>query len=214
MPEDRSTQHPTLALNTKVEEDFVAPLTAVRGSLEILRDFDELSDIERHRFISTALRSCSKLEIAIRDLATTVYEASEHALHEQQLQEEVQTGNVYQARLQLHRDLDMVEVDFSEFKFTSSTIVNEFYDAIEAEFEAGGGEFYLLVNFQNCSIWPEAWVAFAHRGKRLNVNYSLGTVRYAETDDAESAENTNPDILSSREAALAEIEQIKLTKSA
>lgn len=213
MPEDRSTQHPTLALNTKVEEDFVAPLTAVRGSLEILRDFDELTDAERHRFIRTALRSCSKLEVAIRDLASTVYAASERALLEEQSADDAVAETIYEARLHLHQDIDVVEVDFSDFEFSNSKTVNEFYDAIEAEFEAAGGEFYLLVNFRNCSIWPEAWVAFAHRAKRLNVNYSLGTVRYAETEDQEDVGTSDPDILSSREAALAEIDEMKLAQS-
>ena len=35
---DRQSTLSTLALSTKVEEDFVSPLTSLRGALEILRD--------------------------------------------------------------------------------------------------------------------------------------------------------------------------------
>ena len=72
MPEDDAPPHPTLALSTKVEEDFVAPLTAVRGSLEILRDFSDLGADERLRFIETALGGCARLEKGIGELARTV----------------------------------------------------------------------------------------------------------------------------------------------
>ena len=58
----------TVALNTKVEADFVGPLTAVRGALEILRDYPDLGEVERGRFVSTALRSCQQLERAVHDL--------------------------------------------------------------------------------------------------------------------------------------------------
>ena len=40
----------TEALGTKLEQDFVAPLTAVRGALELLRDFPDMSELERERF--------------------------------------------------------------------------------------------------------------------------------------------------------------------
>ena len=59
----------TLALNTKLEKDFVAPLTAVRGALEILRDFPDLDARERQQFVETALESCSRLTVGINDLA-------------------------------------------------------------------------------------------------------------------------------------------------
>ena len=59
MSEDRSKPQTTLALSTKVEEDFVAPLTSLRGSLEILRDIPDLSEEERRRFLETALRGCN-----------------------------------------------------------------------------------------------------------------------------------------------------------
>ncbi len=220
MPQDRSIPHSTLALSTKVEEDFVAPLTAVRGSLEILRDFPELTDDERKKFIGTALRSCSKLEGAVRELATTVYAASEPERWQDTSAGGAREANPYKARLHVLSDIGVIEVDFSAFEFSSSKIVNEFYDAIEELFEAADTGFYVLVNFRNCSIWPEAWVAFAHRGKRLNVNYSLGTVRYAEAQDnsgeegqGSGSDQSNADQLVSRATALAEIEEMKRARA-
>lgn len=215
MPQDRSISHSTLALSTKVEEDFVAPLTAVRGSLEILRDFNELTDDERKRFIGTALRSCAKLEGAVRELASTVYAANEPEREQVTVEGAAEDDNPYAARLHVLSEIDVIEADFSAFEFSSSKIVNEFYDAIEELFEAAETGFYVLVNFQNCSIWPEAWVAFAHRGKRLNVNYSLGTVRYAESqvNTDENEPGAVSDQLASRAAALAEIEEMKRAKS-
>ncbi len=215
MPQDRSIPHPTLALSTKVEEDFVAPLTAVRGSLEILRDFNELTDDERKKFIGTALRSCAKLEGAVRELASTVYAANEPERGQVTAEGAAEDVSPYAARLHVLSEIDVIEADFSAFEFSSSKIVNEFYDAIEELFEAAETGFYVLVNFQNCSIWPEAWVAFAHRGKRLNVNYSLGTVRYAESqvNAGEDEPGAASDQLASRAAALAEIEEMKRKKS-
>lgn len=41
----------------------------------------------------------------------------------------------------------------------------------------------IAVNFRNCKVWPEAWVAYAHRGKRVNTLYALVAVRNATADD-------------------------------
>jgi hypothetical protein len=50
-----------LALETKLEQEFVSPLTAVRGALEILRDFLDLPPNERARFIATALAAALRM---------------------------------------------------------------------------------------------------------------------------------------------------------
>ena len=39
------------------------------------------------------------------------------------------------------------------------------------------------VNFRNCKVWLEAWIVYAHRGKRVNTLYALVSGRYAMTDD-------------------------------
>lgn len=208
MPKEGSSPLSTLALNTKVEEDFVAPLTALRGALEILRDFPELEDDERARFVGTALRGCSHLELAVEELAGSVYAASQQGGQnesDEQLSAEQQD---YAARIKLLVDLDVFEIDFSEFVFSSAKIVDDFYDIIDNRIAETGRKWYFMVNFRDCRIWPEAWVAFAHRGKKVNVNHSLGTLRYAHQAGSASG-GFDPDILVSRDAALAKIVELR-----
>ena len=195
----------TLALSTKLEEDFVSPLTAVRGALEILRDFPDLTLAERRRFVETALSECARLERGVAQLGSTVYAAGERANQrdETELPEEAQ--GPYVSRLQILDEHEAIEVDFSNFEFSSSKLVNEFYDTVERFVQATGRSWYFIVNYNNTSIWPEAWVAFAHRGKKINVNYSLGTVRYVDGE----ADGNATDTFESRERALAHIDEIR-----
>jgi hypothetical protein len=198
----------TLALNTTLEREFVSPLTSVRGALEIIRDFPDLSDEERNRFLTNALADCRRLELGIDQLADTVYAAAER---EQRDQPQAGSDSAYRDRIRILEDLRIVEVDFSEFEFSSSRMVNEFYNLLDQLIEATGKRWYIVVNYHHCSIWPEAWVAFAHRGKKVNASYSLGTVRYfdAGASGDEPAPSSDPDLLKSRDEALAHIEQLR-----
>ena len=214
MPDDDTQPHPTIALSTKVEEDFVAPLTAMRGALEILRDFPNLKEDERLRFVETALRGCARLEKGVEELAQTVYAAGQQTLSpapEDGARTIDDAG--YAERVRFHDDLEIVEIDFADLVFSNSQIVNDFYDVVETLIRRTGLRWYFLVNYGGCSVWPEAWVAFAHRGKRVNVAYSLGTARYDEASGADetTSGNFDPDMFPSREAALARIEQMKST---
>jgi hypothetical protein len=93
----------------------------------------------------------------------------------------------FAARVSFEPDARIMEVDFSDFEFATPQIVNGFYDMIEKRIaESGQMKWYFLVNYRNCEVAPEAWVAFAHRGKRLNVTCSLGSVRYAATGETEA----------------------------
>ena len=113
-------------------------------------------------------------------------------------------------------DLEVVEVDFAGVEFNSSKTVNEFFDVVEKMVEATGRLWYFLVDYGGCSVWPEAWVAFAHRGKRMNVAFSRGTVRYDESagNGVERPGEFDPPYLGTREAALDRIEQMKSAGSA
>lgn len=216
MTQEVSNTHLTLALNTTLEREFVTPLTSIRGALEIIRDHADLSSEERNRFLGNALADCARLELGIEQLAATVYAAGDRQLSEQQQPERLpaeqpQVDSVYAKRIHFYDDLQVVEVDFSEFEFSSSKIVNEFYDLLDRMIEHSGDRWYVVVNYHKCSIWPEAWVAFAHRGKKVNVSYSLGTVRYVDsskTDDAAFLP-TDPELFHSREAALAAIADLR-----
>ena len=217
MSESNAPSHPTLALSTKVEEDFVAPLAAVRGSLEILRDFSGLDADERMRFIETALRSCARLQKGVDELARTVYAAGHEnlsALPEDSVP--LTDAGRYAGHVRFIDDIEVVEIDFAGLEFRSSKAVNDFFDVVEKLVEATGRRWYFLVNYGGYSVWPEAWVAFAHRGKKLNVAFSRGTARYEESagNGVEPAREFDPSILGTREAALARIEQMKSAGSA
>ena len=218
LPNDRPNPHPTLALSTKVEEDFVAPLTAVRGALEILRDVHDLTEDEHHRFVETALRSCACLETAVAELSASVYAAGKQSSENASAADLSSEPNEYTQRIEILSELDVIEVDFSDFEFSNSQLVNDFYDEIERQITLTDREWYFVTNYRNCSIWPEAWVAFAHRAKKIQVNNSLGSVRYVDATSAggktpAGTTGNHPDQYGSRETALAQIEKLKTAGS-
>lgn len=224
MADERSTSnpthHPTLALNTKVEADFVSPLTAVRSALEILRDFPDLADEERQRFVHSALRGCARLELGVEQLSETVYAAGQQAEARKPSDMPQAAFDKLKQRIRFHEDIDTVEIDFSDFQFSSAKIVDDFYDVIDTAIEQTQRMWYFLVDYRDCSVWPEAWIAFAHRGKKVNTGYSLGTVRYAEYDNPVDQIGrgtrlgvSTPDFFDTRHAALSRIEEMKLGKN-
>ena len=213
MPKEASTTQLTLALNTMLEREFVSPLTSIRGTLEIMRDFADLSTDERSRFINNALQDCARLEQGIEQLASTVYPPVDLEPSDQPEKEHLGRDSEYADRIHFFEDLQIIEVDFSDFVFSSSKIVNDFYDKLDQLIESSGERWYIVVNYHHCRIWPEAWVAFAHRGQKVNVSYSLGTVRYfnASSVDEDSPLLSDPDMFPSRDEALARIEQLRCT---
>jgi hypothetical protein len=221
MSQDRAGPFPTLALNTKVEEDFVSPLTAVRGSLEILRDMPDLERSERQRFIELALGGCAHLERSVAQLSATVYAAGQQGVQENTARPSNADYEKYASRLQILDSLNCLEIDFSDFEFSSSNIVNAFYDVIDESVAATGRGWYFLINCRKCRVWPEAWVAFAHRSKKINVTYSLGTARYdAEADsgkavvEASATDKFHAGLFSSRDAAVRHLEKLKNASAA
>jgi len=203
-------QRMTLALNTALENEFVTPLTSVRGSLEILRDFPDLSTQERAQFLEMALTGCARLERGIENLASSVYAEATDTNAKAVDSDAADESNPYRARIHFLPDCDTVDVDFSDFIFRDSHTVNEFYDELDSLIEQTGHKWYITVNYRMCRIWPDAWVAFAHRGKKVTVSYSLGTVRYIEPDgDDDAGTQADDDMFASREEALARIAEIK-----
>ena len=206
----------SLALSTKLEEDFVSPLTAIRGSLEILRDFPDLAVSERERFVEMALGSCARLQKGIEQLSQAVYAAGQQTeAMPAKNGAPAQEDRSHESRIHFLDDAEVIELDLTGLVFNSSQLVNDFYDTVERLVVASGRDWYFLVNYSDCSIWPEAWVAFAHRGKKINVGFSRGTVRYAVNQDSESEARNgarsdfDPELLPSRDAALAKIEEMK-----
>lgn len=199
MTDKKSPRQETLALSTKLEEDFVSPLTAVRGALEILRDYPDLPQEERVRFAEAALRGCSRLEASVRNLGDTVYADREAA------EANKPTPSEHTKRLHMDASAQVFEIDLSGLEFSSPALVNEFFDVADEVIIATGKDWFFVINYA-CRIWPEAWVAFAHRTKKINVNFSLGSVRYvdaAKDDPWAKAAAHDPSILASRDEALA-----------
>ena len=209
MAEQNSGPLPTLALSTKVEEEFISPLTAIRGALEIIRDFPDLDEDERRRFAEAALSECARLNAGIEHLAETVYEAARGDKAEPPAPEEADAR--FAGRLSFSADGDIADLDFSDFTFDSAAIVNALYDVIDEAVRIRGKSWYFLVNHHNCRVWPEAWVAFAHRSKKIATNFSLGTFRYAEGDS--EARASDPTLLGSRAEALEAVERAKTEKA-
>ena len=211
MPQEATKAHLTLALNTTLEREFVSPLTSIRGALEIMRDFPDLSNKERNRFLKNALQDCARLELGVEHLTETVYAVVDSQSQGQSQEKQAASDSDYVDRIQFFEELQVVEIDFSDFVFTSSKIVNDFYDLLDQLIESTGQRWYIVINYHHCRIWPEAWVAFAHRGKKVNLSYSLGSVRYfdASTVDEDLTLLNDPQLLSSRDAAMAHVEALR-----
>jgi len=202
---DTSGKAATHTLSTKLEEEFIGPLAAIRGVLEILRDNHDLAGPDRARFVNTALRACARLEAGVNGLASNVYAAGERALSAEGAPPEAPDPAGYASRIHFHDEEETADIDFSGTVFDSSATVMAFYDDIEARVAASRRKWYFAVNHTGCKVWPEAWVAFAHRGKRIHVAYSLGTFRYS-THPADSAD---PEMLPSREEAARRIAHLR-----
>lgn len=122
-------------------------------------------------------------------------------------------ANDFARRITFHETLDVLEIDFSEFAFDDAAVVDAFYDAIDARIAASGRDYwYFLANYHNCRVGPEAWVAFANRGKKVNLSHSLGTIRFDADDETTveiqkraTAQDFEDNLYPNREAALAEI---------
>jgi hypothetical protein len=122
----------------------------------------------------------------------------------------------YARRVTFHREGQVMEADFSNFTFADSSVVNAFYDYIEKKLQETGAKWWFLVNYDNCQVYPEAWIAFAQRGKRVNENHSLGTVRFNPSDEtaaeitARSArEYFDANLCATRDAALERIAELR-----
>lgn len=119
-------------------------------------------------------------------------------------------------RISFDETLEAMEVDLSEFVFHDSADVHAFYDHVEARLAATGKRWFFLVDLQNCRIFEAAWVAYAQRGKAVNVKWSLGSVRYNTGSDTEEtirmraeSQSFRPNVRSGREAALARLDEMK-----
>ena len=183
-------------------------MTIANGVIFDAESMDQVwpTKVERGRFVSTALRGCHLLERAVNDLSVSVYAAGQRGTGDpEQNQDEAGLPEGYAARIAIHEDLDVMELDFSHLVFSDSHVVNDVYDAVDQAIRRSGRKWYFLINFEDCHTWPEAWIAYAHRSKKVAVNHALGTVRYS-TDGATA---DGQEQFSSRDEALARIAEMR-----
>jgi hypothetical protein len=110
----------------------------------------------------------------------------------------------------------IMEVDFSDMIFHHSRDVNDFYDYLEERIKESDRRWFFLVNLDGCQIYPAAWVQYAHRGKKLNIAGSLGSVRFAPGSENEEeirmrseSQDFRPNLRNTREEALERIEEMR-----
>ncbi|KUF12754.1 hypothetical protein [Pseudoponticoccus marisrubri] len=126
----------------------------------------------------------------------------------------------FEPRIRFDRDRQIMEADFSGFHFDSSATVNRFYDHIEERIAATGEElWFFLVNLNDMRIDPAAWVAYATRGKALNLAHSMGSVRFdaspetaAQIERAARTEAFDPNLFTNRADALARLAEMPSTR--
>jgi len=119
-------------------------------------------------------------------------------------------------RLSFDHETVIMSVDFSDFIFYHSRDVNDFYDFVEDRIKETDRKWFFLVNLERCQILPAAWIQYAHRGKKLNIAASLGSVRYALGSENEAeirmraeSQEFRPNIRNTREEALERIEEMR-----
>ncbi|WP_157933023.1 hypothetical protein [Roseovarius salinarum] len=116
-------------------------------------------------------------------------------------------------RIAFHDTEQIMEVDFSDFRFDTSYTVNAVYDRLEARIEETGEDlWFFLVNLNGTRIDPEAWTAYSRRGRALNLAHSMGSVRFDASDEtreqilrAANTEAFDPNLFSDRDAAIARL---------
>lgn len=113
-------------------------------------------------------------------------------------------------RITFHDELQIMEVDFSDFLFDGSQSVNQFYDRLEERIAETGEElWFFMVNLNGTRIDPDAWTAYSRRGRALNLAHSMGSVRFDASEEtarqirrAANTEAFDPNLFTDRHAAI------------
>lgn len=126
----------------------------------------------------------------------------------------------FDARIRFDDARQVMEADFSGFHFDSPATVGRFYDRIEERIAMTGEElWFFLIDLNGTRIDSSAWVAYAMRGKALNLAHSMGSVRYdaspetaAQIERAALTEAFDPNLFTNRADALVRLGQFKSTR--
>ena len=112
-------------------------------------------------------------------------------------------------RIIFHDKDEIIEADFSNLHLQTQAEVNAFYDRIEDRVAASDHDrWFFAVNYSNSRIDPDAWFAFARRGKTLNLAHSMGSVRFdaseetrRQIENAAGTESFDPNLFADRAEA-------------
>ncbi|MGI9364056.1 MAG: hypothetical protein ACR2O8_02650 [Rhizobiaceae bacterium] len=122
-------------------------------------------------------------------------------------------------RITFHNDISVMEVDFSSLSFATTSDVNRIYDGIASQLQETGKKWYFIVNYADTEVLPEAWYTWSERGKKLNQDFSLGTVRFDPREETRQkilkrarADEFNPNLVANREEALQRVEDMRKTQ--
>lgn len=114
-----------------------------------------------------------------------------------------------QSRIEFWVNDQIMFANFSNMSFEHSRDVNDVYDFIENRISETNQKWYFLVNYEGTRIQAPAWVQYAARGKKLNQEYSLGSVRYAPGSETEAdirlraeSQGFRPNIRNTKEEAI------------
>lgn len=120
------------------------------------------------------------------------------------------------ARIRFHDDLQIMECDFSGVHLVTAEDANRFYDRLEDRIAQSGEEkWFFLVNYSDSRIDPDAWIAFARRGKALNLAHSQGSVRFDASEETRrqiehdaGTENFDPSLYADRDSAIRHLAEL------
>ena len=126
------------------------------------------------------------------------------------------TDDQIDARIRFHDELQIMECDFSNLHLATQKEVNQFYDHLEDRItDTGHDKWFFLVNYSNSRIDPDAWIAFARRGKALNMAFSQGSVRFDASEETRrqierdaGTENFDPGLFADRDAAIESLKEL------
>lgn len=97
------------------------------------------------------------------------------------------------------------DVDLRMLRLETDAQAHAFFDAAERKIAARGGKWWLLVDYTEFEVEPKAWVAFAHRAKKLSQTYTHGAARF----DARREGGGAAGYCASRAEALARIDEMQ-----
>lgn len=119
------------------------------------------------------------------------------------LRQGIELDTSFEHRVAFDHDRRTLELDLSDVTLDSSTVVATLFDTVERLTKATGETWFLLVNYLNFRIYPEAWMAYAERSDQFREKYAMASVRYNASGGASGV-----DTFATRGAALVALDAL------